>query len=478
MKNTILFLLLICTTFYSRAQEKVLEYDPGIKNMVYGIATSYHAANSADSSVAFFILESNNVHGVFCDKQFNILAEMVFEQKEKEYFAINGHSIEGNTIHLFFSGKKANELYAVSFDPVKKRTYGTWVPVVKDLNENDEVYVSAINHKNTLFQLYINKNTSALRLYKVSSPSDVTSQTFGLSSDKIYEQFFKSDSPLSRLSIKNLGSKKVRTRATTINAEEFYTLEITSERNKIFSYQDHIIMTMDEDMLRTTLIDIDTDKNTAVVKNFNHLDGSLFNTWSPKTASFCYRNNLLQLRTNKNHLTLSVRNIEHDTLVALFEILAKDPSMSIINSPVVETNNGFSKVKKFKPKTFLRKLDQLTPSVSAFRFGNNLEITLGGYLYSSGYSAPFITSGMSVTGGIGGGIPVDKIISATGLFDLETFKHISGTVKPHFQIKASRPDPYMATSVSGEIKFSMGGYTFCGYYDTPKHKYFVYRYND
>lgn len=478
LRTFCLSIALFTLTNISKAQEKAFEYDPGIPNQSFGIAKSYHTFNPADSSTAVFIIESNTVHGLFCDKNFSLRKKMVYEQKEKEYAALIGHSVEGRTVHLLFAGKKANELYAVSFDPEHDRMYGTWVPVIRPENEENEVFISAINHHNSLYILFIDKISSKLKLYHIASPAMVSSQTYDHSSPELYDQYFKNKHPLTNLSLEKALSKKLSPLATAIPDEVFNNLDITAAKNKVYSYSNHIVLTLDDDKTMTTLIEIDPENKTSATKHFSHLDGSAFAGTKTKSGSFYYRNNLLQLRGTEQQLVFTIRDVATDSLISLHEVSADSQEIPFVNMPFIEEVSKWAKKGKASPKKFLNKFENLDPALSAFQFGDTLEITIGGFSENKGNSGPMMMGSGGAMMGIGFSPPSETLLFTIGLFDPLTFSHLKGEVKPHIFIEMAKLNRLRHEVTSGEIKFQSGDAYYYGFYNSVKQKYFLFRYGE
>lgn len=477
MRTVYLLIAILLLTTIVKAQDKLWDYDPGITNQAVGIASSYHVVNPLDSSSAVFIIESNQIHEILCDQKFNFIKKMLFEQKEKGYTHLIGHSLEGHIIHLLFAGRKATELYSVSFDPILNKSYGTWVPVVRPENEDAEVFLSAIQHNNNLYLLFINKITSKLRLYHISSPSVVAAQTFDPESPKLYDYYIKNKHPLESINLLELGGRNLKTPLTAIHADEFNNLDVTHARNKVYSYQNHIIITLDDDEVRTALIEIDPEKNTSIVKYFSHPDGSAFESRKTSTGSFYYRGKLLQLRVAKEHLVFTVRDVETDSLICCHEIFTTDPVLQFVNTPFYEELNHWNKKGQDSPKKFLNKLHGLDPALTAFQFGDTLQITIGGYLEQKANNGPLTMGQNGMMQGVGYSPGNEDLLFAIGLFDPLTFKHLSGTVEPHVFIKMAELNHLKRDVTSGEIKFHAGTTYYYGFYNCIKQKYFLFKYD-
>jgi len=475
MKQLFKALALAILPLFASAQQKVFDYTPGIKNGVYGIADSYIISNPADSSMAVFMIESGNVHGIFTDKNDSIKAEILFDQKEKNYDAYIGYSIEGQLIHLAFSGKKAKEIYTVTFDPANKKAYGTWVPVLKMQNEDDEVFISSVNHNGSLYLLYINKKTSGFKTYHLISPARLMAQNFGHGKTNLYERYFKKYLSLELNAFGLPVNRDIRTLATTITDDYFYDISATQAKNKLYSFKSNIILTLDDDEILTTLIEINPDENTCNIKNFNHVDGSLMDLFFTKSGSFYFRNFLLQTRISNNHMVFTIRNVATDSLIKCLEVFEKDQAIPFINLPVTEESNGIVKKTKFSPDKFLAKVSKLNPALSAFQFGDTIQIFFGGYIKASS-SGPMMMGANGMTTGGFAGPPTEKVIYTIGLFDSDTFSHLEGAADRNIFSKMPELNKGKKEAISGESMIQAGSHYYYGFYNNTKQKYSLYRF--
>lgn len=473
LKLSLLLSASVITTF-SMAQEKIFEYDPVGMAQNKSITSSFIIDNPTDNSKAIFIIESNSVHGLFCDENLNFRKNLVFKLKSKEYHSFLGYSINGNITHLVFVNSTGKELYTVSFDPQSDNVYGSQLPYKIPDTKSEEYFIAEIYHNQTLFLLYSIRNSSILKLYQVQSDKKVINHEFDLSAF---------NSSLNSLSYKNLfelfnfpdifnsGVKNI----ASYNSDTFYDLDMTFYPIKVYSYQDHIIISFDSNNQSTTIVDINSEKNTAVLKNFALPNLKNQETQNKKSASYYYKNDLMQISYTNQSLAFSVRDILTDSIRAFYTFDKANTYIPFVNLPFILEGKGIKAHEFTSPEKSLKEISKVTPSLSAFQFGDTLEIKFGGYLYSSGnYIKPevgpngFFPAGLSFT--------KERFIYSIGLFDPVTYKHLEGKVIPNAFIEMDNLNYTRKDYISGETKHFSNNSYYYGFYHKTVHKYFLYKY--
>jgi len=473
MKLLLVLPALVITTF-SMAQEKVFEYNPVSMVQNKSITSSFKIVNPADKSTAIFIIESNSVHGLFCDENFNFSKNLVFNLNSKEYHSFLGYSINDNIIHLLFVSNNGKALYTVSFDPHNDKVYGSQVPFEIPDTKSEEYYIAETHHNQSLYLLYIIRNTSTLKLYQVQSDNKVIIHEFDLSAfdstlnSPAYKNLFELFNFPGMISLadKNIAS---------YNSDTFYDLDMTFYPIKVYSYQDHIIISFDVNNQSTTIVDMNSVTSTAVLKNFAQPGLKNQESQRKKSASFYYKNDLMQISYSKQSLAFTVRDISTDSLLAAYEFDNESTSIPFVNLPFILEGKGM-KVHEYKsPQKSLKELLKVTPSLSAFQFGDTLEIKFGGYLYSSGNNInPMVGSNGFFTTGLG--LPKERFVFSIGLFDPVTYKHLEGKVTPNAFIEMAFLNYNKRDYISGETNFFANNAYYYGFYHKTEHKYFLYRY--
>lgn len=469
-----LFLSALLITKLAMAQEKIFEYDPVSMVQNKSITSSFIIDNPADKSKAIFIIESNSVHGLFCDENFNFRKNLVFNLNSKEYHSFLGYSINNNIIHLVFDNSSGKDLYTVSFDPYSDNVYGSQVPYEIPDNKSEEYFIAGTYHNQSLYLLYSIRNTSILKLYQVQSDKKVIIHKFDLSAF---------NSSLNNLSYKNLfelfnfpgifnsGVKNI----ASYNSGTFYDLDMTFYPVKVYSYQDHIIISFDANNQSTIIVDINSEKNTAVLKNFALPNLKNQESQNKKSASYFYKNDLMQISYTNQSLSFSVRDILTDSLRAFYEFDKANTYIPFVNLPFILEGKGIKAHEYTSPEKSLKELLKVTPSLSAFQFGDTLEIKFGGYLYSSGnYIKPEVGPNGFFPTGLG--LTKERFIYSIGLFDPVTYKHLEGKVTPNAFIEMDNLNYTRKDYISGETKHFSNNSYYYGFYHKTVHKYFLYRY--
>ena len=460
MKKLFLFTFYILLATNAFSQEKVFEYDPVGVEPNRSITASFQISNPTDSSKAIFIIETNSIHGLFCDKNFQVLKKIVFNQDMKECCSYLGYSIQDKKCHLLFVSRNKKDLYSVCFDPDKDIAVGSIVSFMNPESITEDFYISDIIHSSCLHLLYISRNSSIVKLYKIQSPNKVVYQEFDLSA---YQNLYN------RTGNKNLFELFRFPRAISLSdrkiasykSDIFYDLDQTFYPTKVYSYQNHIILTLDADNSGTIILDIDSDKDTAILKRIDHSFAGKPEKSKTKSASYYYQNALLQVKSSKKSMAFSVHDVTSESLLAFYKLDKNSAEIPFVNLPFIAEGKGLRAQEYDSPRKTLRRLWKVTPSLSAYSFNDTLEIKFGGYKYFSG--------GMSLS--------EYAFIYSIGLFDPLSFNHLEGKVIPNPFIDMYELSHRRMDLISGETKFQAGENFYYGFFDKQNHKYFLYKFD-
>jgi hypothetical protein len=472
-KRMLLFISALLSIISIRAQEKVFEYDPIGLAQNKSISASIHIVNPADSSKTIFIFDDNTVRGLFCDKNLNFRKSAVFNLDSKQHQVYLGSLIDGNLINLVFRNKN-NDFYAASFDPGNGYVSGLHLPFVCPANDSEEYYIASTNNKNYLCLLFIIKNSSRLKLYQIQSADKVTIQDFDLS---IFNPTIRGSGYNNLFELFNFpGILNGNTRnLASYRSDSFYDLYATYYPVKVFSYQNRIMISFDYDNKRTTLVEIDLQNNKAVLKQFDQPPANKPGNEKRRSTSLCHKNVLLQMSNTKNSMAFTAHDITTDSLLAAFEFNKNNSSIPFLNLPFILEGKGFKAHDYLSPKKSLHQLWKVAPSISAFQFGDTLEIAFGGYWRNSDYYGTNKTGPNRIFYGLLN-TSEDRFLFSLGLFNPVTFKHIEGRATPNVFIKMADINHMKSDVISGETKFESDNNYYYGFYNKLYHKYFLYRY--
>lgn len=167
-----------------------------------------------------------------------------------------------------------------------------------------------------------------------------------------------------------------------MDSDIFNTLDKTAAINKMYVQDDHIILTLDYNVKKTHVLDLNIE--TAEIKE------KIFDFPSAKstiktTNSFYQDKKLFQIAANREEFFFDIK--DYDSGISTKSIaLSKNDSITFKNSPLfLQINNSKPQPIKTTAK-FLKNLADLSTGISVIKNKKNNFITFGGFVEYVGYN--------------------------------------------------------------------------------------------
>ncbi|SCY19659.1 hypothetical protein SAMN05192588_1615 [Nonlabens sp. Hel1_33_55] len=436
-----------------------------------------------DSLVDILITNSKEIQHLDYQNGFQFAVLSTYESPRSKYGEISGYEVKPDgEINVYYSNSRKNKFCMVTINPTTKES----VINEMDFRLKKETYLQGISHNNKFYILSIDYDAK-LKLYEFDG---LNNQVFELKTGAIKFEPRSDGSPnylntvLKSGGTSQMGSSLV----DLIDAESPNSIETASKTNKLYTFQDHFILTIDRDEERTHALRISLTDKTVDVKTFDQPVED-FDRNRKDSNSYLYDGKLFQTLVSRDKLVLTITEFETKEQLKKV-VLLKDEDIQIANSAIIQEGGEFSSYRELENTSqLLRKMTSATPGIPVYKIGGQYEITLGGSKELASGGAPMMM-GFGLGGAIGGLI-VSAVVNPTlgaynsytrtkstyfiSLFD-EQFNHQPGEVQQNVFDRISSftdgKDPLI------ETVFRYKGDFIYGYYNKDEDAYELVRFMD
>lgn len=274
-----------------------------------------------------------------------------------------GHSIgeDGNPL-LYWGSPNLTNIRIIKYFLETKTTKA----LNFDFPESNEYIITTFQKNNTFYVLSKEKSKQHLLLYEFKN---------GNCEIKMFD--------LSAIPFQNETGQKF-TLSTLIRyyplqkmeSDDFNSLDKTTNINKLYVLDDHIILSFDYNTKKTQILDLNIKTLDVTEKNFNQ-------PVSKKTAkssnSFYNDGRLFQIKANSDEFLFDIKDFESGKTVKSV-VVSKNDTIQFKNSPLLLQINNQKPQELKTTNKFLRQLSNLSVGLSVLKNNNNSFITFGGFV--------------------------------------------------------------------------------------------------
>jgi hypothetical protein len=435
MIKKILFTFLFLSSLCIFSQEIVKEFDIKLERK----RNFFQVVNKEKNEVVLFSNDKEKVTSVRFDDKFGIKDSLSAARPEKTYTEILGYSQKENNYFMFWGSKDRKKISSQFFDFAKKET-GT---KTFELELKKEKIIKEITINNVFYLITITKKTGDLKFYIFDNSDNLTTKTVDLSNISFKNSL---GNPVNLYTV--LTEDSFGFFIQNIGNDSPPSLALSSKKFKIYTYKNsEITLTLDNNINSTEILRINLTDFSANLKSIDQpvITRGEFDFITFKTNSFLIDDKILQIKTNPEVLFLTITDLNGNR-INQFKTL-REEEISFKNSDVFQETGSFHNKKLLeKPKQFIRKINNSTPSISCYNL-NGLYYTVIGSskdIVHSGGMAPGFGGGFGGGGFVGSPVSFgfsstytienlisykDKIVVYTNcLFD-SNFNHIPGEIK-------------------------------------------------
>lgn len=394
MTKTILcFLIFLGTSNLLYSQQRLVSFENDLKKSSSTIKDVIPIVNAKNGDIAYFIVDAKNVYGYKLNSDFKVLDKMVSEEKSRNYKTIIGSSIsESNSYRVFLTNQDKRKFSSINFSFEDKISSSN-----DFLLSSQENFIQTVDWNNQFYLITGSKLYNKLFIHTFDEKGNPKRNHIEISDLKF----------INKKGIDyNLLSILIGRSITKIEENTPISIEIASEKVKMFSRENYITFTIDinDEFSQILQIDLKTLKATSHKFKKTELGGN-----SSKTNSFLNGDILCNITVNKENLAVNFLNFTSGELLKTLTLNVND-SISFKNTPIIQEGGRFDDYRELeKTQQFFRKIYNGLIGVSFRNFYDKFHVVIGGYVVqnSSGgmMMMPF------------GGIPMAGIGNVTVFFN-------------------------------------------------------------
>ncbi|MEP6932016.1 MAG: hypothetical protein ABI850_18475, partial [Flavobacterium sp.] len=243
---------------------------------------------------------------------------------------------------------------------------------------------------------------------------------------------------------------------------EYNPLFKTISKTKMYLLSDRIILTLDQNIERTQLFDIDLTNLDIKEKNFAQ---PLSEKAARSSNSYYHENKLYQINANEDELLFDIKDLDSKEAIKSIAV-SKNDTILFKNSPLMIQRDDYSPRELKNTSKFLQHLSDLDLGVSVFKNKKNLFITIGGISKPTNQSFD--------------GFYYPDIQTKTVFFESIWDKKFGYTTEKQQPLAVDKiylfMDKHNEIALQSIMKFK--DYSILGYYDTTTKQYLMLKFTD
>ena len=370
IKKIIISITLFCCA-YTYSQDRIGSFANSLKTSDTFLRGVVPIVNNQNGSISLFLFDSQKIYGYLLNNKFEKIGELKSDNRRRKYKALIGSSISNDNVYrLFMSNEKYTKFGYVDFSYDKQESKLKEL----DLKLDAEKYLETTVHDNKFFLMTITKKTSLLNIYSFDDEGnykkeivDFSKEIFLSESRKkvvLYNMFLGGNTLMSFIS------------PTKIEENNPNSIEVTSEKSKLYLRGDQLVFTFDNNKEYTQIISLDlktlnyslrqiekpfVPKNTKKKAN-SYINGDHFYTMTSTSEKFIFRAHDFK----SGGLTKEYLTTVNDTI-------------SFKNSPIIQEGGVYDSYREMeKTRKYLRKITAGDLGISVYNINGNRQIILGG----------------------------------------------------------------------------------------------------
>lgn len=416
MKYNFAIILLFFLTSIN-AQDEILRISNDLKTSPIEIEDTFTIINKTNNDIALFLKDDKNTYGYLFDEDFKQKSSLKSENLTRKYKDFLGSSVFNDSYNLFISNNKHTAFGIISYSFADKKTTLKEI----DLKFSKESFLQSISHNNNFYLLTATKN--GLNLYSFNKDGNYNKTVFDFSDKK----FLSTKNTLCdfNFSLGNIISIPKNIDVQKIKSSNPNSIEVTSERIKLYIENNSLILTIDNTTGFTQVIKIHLLELTSEIVNIKKPYIYAENEFI-KSNSFIYGDKILQIIATRKELAFTVKDLETKKIIKEYNLKSTD-SITFKNTPIIQDRNKSkfdtginifsSNHREFEKTTkFLRKITAQRIGISAFKIDGINQITIGGIIE--------VNSGVSPLGMPGSGsFPIGNFGAVNATFNTSLFAY-------------------------------------------------------
>jgi hypothetical protein len=488
MKALCTILLLLSASLVS-AQDVVFDHPLELPRSLKDQRGCYPIVDSKTGRIYLVLFNHKAVNTLILKSDFTFLTERT-DEKPSDLKEILGHAVDSTHLSLFFNTASSSKITRLKLNLANGEKQIDRLEV----GDSNEKYLSSFSIDNKFLVLQAVKNSDVLSLYAyngdIALPAiryDFTGTKFSLEEGDVLETILR------------------QTKPEFLESNIPNPLEVASAKTKLFKTDSSLLLTLDNEHYRTTVLTLPLHGQPGSVKFFNHgfidCEGSL--TYS--SNSYVNTNILYQFKVCQTGMAVTIANLKTGAVTKTFTV-QRDGEINFKNTDIIQEGsetNPEAKRELNKTKQFLRKCSYSNAAISVYPQRDEMVMLVGSYkeLSRGGAGMPMYTPGsqISTPGGTittpGSYNPVytgygasrfskavyfkSKLKNSTfehspGLVFDDAFKRIKKYSEVHIQAKNyTSAGDITSEPLIAETVFRNNDRYYLGYYEKEKKKYVI-----
>lgn len=374
------------------SQQRLVSFENDLKKSSSTVKDVIPIVNAKTGDIAYFIADAKNVYGYKINSDFKVVDKMISEEKSREYKTIIGSSIsESSFYRVFLTNQDRRKFSSINFSFEDKISSSN-----DFLLSSQENFIQTVDWNNQFYLITGSKLYNKLFIHTFDEEGNPKRNHIEISD---LEFINKNGVDYNLLSILIGGS------ITKIEENTPISIEIASEKVKMFSRENYITFTIDinDEFSQILQIDLKTLKATS-----NKFKKTVLGGNSSKTNSFLNGDILSNITVNKENLAVNFLNFTSGELLKTLTLNVND-SISFKNTPIIQEGGRYDNYRELeKTQQFFRKISNGLIGVSFRNFYDKFHVVIGGYVIQSsggGMMMPF------------GGFPIAGMGNVTVFFN-------------------------------------------------------------
>jgi hypothetical protein len=490
MKVILSILFTLIFTQAVRSQEVLFNRDLRLGRGYVDRREAFPVNSVSSKQLSLFLIDNKSIKGLLLNEAMDLTDSVDGERPEGKFSELLGSSQSEGGYNLYFSNKAHDKLAVARCNYATK----TMAQFEIEMPFNRQRYVGSASFEGKFYMFTIPKGSSQLNLYEFTDATHYTSHNYDFKTEHFTtnEYYF------------TLSDALQESPFVTVDNEIPNAIELVSKKNKLYTFDHKIMLTLDNRGSRTHVITIGLDTLEAAMKVYGQkpVDCPEKISVSTNSNSYIFKNVLYQMRLCSENMVFSLTDLSTGKDINEFRA-QKDDEMNFINGPIIQKG----KVTAFSPKErelsktrqFLRKVSSSNPGISVYEGGGILEVTLGSYeeiirASGGGMSGGMMSPGMTVPTMGGGTYTIaptynptyygyssyksSKSVSLNSLLDPQTFQHREGNPGQNAFDKIQEFTKDKADDIVAETIFRRDEFLLLGYYSKKDRRYEIRGYKD
>ncbi|QSB27449.1 hypothetical protein [Flavobacterium sp. CLA17] len=243
---------------------------------------------------------------------------------------------------------------------------------------------------------------------------------------------------------------------------EYNPLPKTISKTKMYLLSDRILLTLDQNVKKTQLFDINLNNLEIKEKDFVQ---SLAKKGARSSNSYYHENKLYQINANEDELLFDVKDLDSQEVLKSIAV-SKNDTILFKNSPLLIQRDNYSPKELKTTAKFLQHLAGLDMGISVFKNKKNLFITIGGISKATNQSFD--------------GFYYPDIQTKTVFFESIWDKKLGFTTEKQQPLAVDKiysfMDKHKEIALESIMKFK--DYSILGYFDTTTKQYTMLKFTD